>query len=158
MAFTEGLADTDRGGASWSHGEEAGRMGGVSQATELSQLLSTTAVLFRGLAARRLDGDRLSRLSDAAKRLVRALADIAEGQTKEPAELPYRQLVPLRVWQMTIEETDLADLATSIPSLVDDALIGKVDASRLSESASRLEIASERLKGHATRVLRGELR
>ena len=86
MAFTEGLADTDRG-ASWSHGEDAGRMGGVGQATELSQLLSTTAVLFRGLAADRLRGERLNRLSHAAKRLVLVLGEISEGQRKDPSEL-----------------------------------------------------------------------
>lgn len=156
MAFTEGLADTDRG-ASWSHGEEAGRMGGVGQATELSQLLSTTAVLFRGLAADRLHGERLSRLSDAAERLVVVLGEISEGQSKDASELPYRQLVPLRVWQVTFEKTELTDLATTLPSLVEAAVSGNADSAELSQSAARLEQASDRLRQHATQVLRGEL-
>lgn len=136
-----------------SHGEQADSLSEVDTATDLSHLLTTTAMLFRSATAERTNTERFQRLSDRAQELVTRLAEIADGKGKPETQLPYRQLIPVRVWRSGTAGSDqLAELITSVPDTVKRVLAGQRDIDLLT-SASVLEQAAARLRDHATRLL-----
>ena len=136
-----------------SLGYEADLLRSGSEASDLSFLASSTSLLMRGLA-KRGSADGMSGLVDTAQKLLATLKDIREGQGKQERDLPYRQLVPVRIWKRASEQApEFAAFADGLPDLLGRALSGEFDKTKLIEAAQQLEIAATLLREQSAQTL-----
>src|ERR1017187_4723203 len=98
-----------------SHRHEADVLSSATQASDLSYLASTAALYLRMMLLRQQEVGNLPKLLETTRSLASVLHEILSGQATPDRELPYRQLLPVRVWrQATPSIPNLAKLVTQL--------------------------------------------
>jgi len=93
-------------------------------------------------------------LVDYAHQLASTLQNLQQVKDRSEPDVPYRQLVPVRVWRKVIEEQLRLDhLAEELPSFIDDALAGQAPRARLLSIASELESAASLFREQSAEAL-----
>lgn len=143
--------------AAVSHGQEADVLRQGSEAADLSFLASTTALLFRA-AAKRQSTEGMARLLERARTFALTLREIQhEGAKKEP-DLPYRQLVPVRIWR-TVRvraaqfDSDYDRLLQTVPTLIEQLSEGTADRAYLIVVADDLDRLATLLREQTAQAL-----
>lgn len=132
-----------------SHGEEAEKARRARQAADISYLASSTALLIRIIEKRGATVARNSRLYPHSQMLISVLEGINSGETMNEVDLPYRQLIPLQIWNMNFRENPHLDqVRTELPQQLRVALNGGDLPPSLSVLAEKLDT----LAGELNRV------
>ncbi|MBW3578779.1 MAG: hypothetical protein KY462_13765 [Actinobacteria bacterium] len=153
-------AKTSIAGRTWetrSHGDEAERLEDAKQATELADLSSSTALLLSLLTDENIDiVPPIRSLLSSGHELTERLRKIASGVGKDDRDLPYRQLIPVRVWEASTapESTNASELAESLSSLL-EAIEHNKRPANLQQMSEMLEYLSSRLQSFSSKKLRG---
>lgn len=131
-----------------SLGEEAELLRIGTEASDLAFYASSTALLLRGIA-KRGSARGLDRLVAVARDLVTALPTLQQRKAVSDAQLPYRQLIPVRVWRRVSDrDTELENLAQSLPQYLDTTL-SEGPQSDVLDVAQRLERLATLLREQA---------
>ena len=129
-----------------SQGQEADLLRRSRAASELSFLAASTS-LFLDAVAKRGNGQGMQRLAANGQHFTSRVKEMFEDENIRDADLPFRQLVPLRVWkQASNDSPELRALASRLPALLDRALHGQADPAELTSAARVLDDAAERFR------------
>lgn len=158
MAVFDGL-DGATEGMHWqssSHGEEAERLREAREASELARLAATTALLLDLVTRSGGVNEDLSALVEDKERLLERLASIVDGAKRQERDLPYRQLVPVRVWRKATEGDDqLRELAEAAPGQIARILSGDVAPTGAEALIARLQLLTRRMHERGNILLAG---